>query len=63
METPYINAHKWKLHTKTYILYTQCVKIYKHIWSKSHYGNSGMTSFIILQKIDVHMDDAPQTDL
>ena len=31
-------------------------KIYKCIWIKTHYGNSGVTGFIILLKTGVHMD-------
>ena len=30
----------------TYTIYTMS-KIYKQIWNKSHYRNSGVTSFII----------------
>ena len=39
MESSYANVKK---HVT---IYTMC-KIYKHIWIKSHYRNSGVTSFI-----------------
>ena len=35
---------------KTYITYTMC-KIYKHIWSKPHYRNTGITNLTIFTEI------------
>ena len=54
-------TYKSKLIKKHVTIYT-LHKIYMCIWMESHYRNHGVTSFIIMQKIDVHMD-ALQTDL